>query len=145
LVLPVIAGCTADSKEPVPVSAPNPTGAGRAECQHLVDELPTTVDGLDPRGISPARALARAWGSPPAVLRCGVPTPRGLTAVSRCTDVNGVGWFAAQGANAVVFTTIGRSVNVELTVPNEYRPQADALVDVATAVKRTTRDVRPCV
>jgi hypothetical protein len=78
------------------------------------------------------------------VLRCGVPKPSGLTAVSQCTDVNGVGWFAQQGAKDVVFTTIGRSVNIELTVPNDYRPQADALVDVAAAVKATTTRVRPC-
>ena len=145
IVLILTSGCTADSKEPVSVTAPNPTGPGRAQCQHLVDELPTKVDGLKPRGISPARALARAWGSPPAVLRCGVPQPAGLTAVSQCTEVDGVGWFAQSRAKDVLFTTIGRSVNVELKVPNDYRPQANALVDVAAAVKATTTNVRPCV
>jgi hypothetical protein len=79
------------------------------------------------------------------VLRCGVPPPSGLTAVSQCTEVDGVGWFAQQRAGDIRFTTIGRSVNVELTVPNDYRPQADALVDVAAAIKATTTSVRPCV
>jgi hypothetical protein len=79
------------------------------------------------------------------VLRCGVPAPLGLTAVSQCTEVDGVGWFAQQRAGDIRFTTIGRSVNVELTVPNDYRPQADALVDVTAAIKATTTSVRPCV
>jgi hypothetical protein len=74
-----------------------------------------------------------------------VPPPSGLTAVSQCTEVDGVGWFARQRAGDIRFTTIGRSVNVELTVPNDYRPQADALVDVAAAIKATTTSVRPCV
>jgi hypothetical protein len=42
-------------------------------------------------------------------------------------------------------TSVGRSVYVEVRLPEEYWPPAAAMVDVAPALKRTTRSVRPCV
>jgi hypothetical protein len=44
-----------------------------------------------------------------------------------------------------VFTTIGRAAYVELSVPAEYEPAADALVDVAAVVKAAVPQVQPCV
>lgn len=78
-----------------------------------------------------------AWGEPAIVLRCGVPKPAALTATSRCDEVDGVGWFAEQVPGGYRFTTIGRSVYVEVSVPSDYAPEANALVDLAPAVSRT--------
>jgi hypothetical protein len=79
------------------------------------------------------------------VLRCGVGTPRGFGPTSQCITVNGVDWYADKRRDSYVFTTIGRTVSVELTVPHDYRPEVNALVDVANAIKATTRAVKPCV
>jgi hypothetical protein len=43
------------------------------------------------------------------------------------------------------FTTVGRSAYVEMVVPDAYQPAADALVDVAAAIKGATRATRPCL
>jgi hypothetical protein len=118
---------------------------GPAECRALVRGLPDTVDGQSRRDVQPEQALAAAWGDPPIVLRCGVPAPAALTASSTCAEVNGVGWFAEQRADAYRFTTIGRSANVEVQVPYDYQPAADALVDLAADVRRQVPEVQPCV
>ena len=92
---------------------------------------------------------AAAWGNPAIVLRCGVPRPRGFDEFAVCHETNGVGWFVPeeqiedQGAD-VVMTTIGFEQNVEVRLPAEYRPPAAAMVDVAEAVKRSIRQVKPC-
>jgi len=45
----------------------------------------------------------------------------------------------------VVFTTIGRSPYVEVTVPPEdSRPAVDPLTDVAAAIRKHTRQEHPC-
>jgi hypothetical protein len=118
---------------------------GPAQCRALVRELPDTVDGQTRRDVQPQQALAAAWGDPAIVLRCGVPAPGALTAASSCAEVNGVGWFAEQRADAWRFTTIGRSANVQVQVPYDYQPAADALVDLAADVREQVPEVQPCV
>jgi Protein of unknown function (DUF3515) len=133
------AGC---GTSPVDVGAPT---RGPAECAELLDALPAVVDGQERREVEPADALAAAWGDPVIVLRCGVADPERLTSSSPCAEVNRVGWFAEQREDGYRFTTIGRSSNVQVQVPYEYEPAADALVDVADAVRSTVPEEQPCV
>jgi hypothetical protein len=110
-----------------------------------VAALPEVVADQDRRDVSPDDALAGAWGDPAIVLRCGVPEPPGVRPSSSCFVVNDVGWFAEEQDDVVVFTTIGRSTYVEITVPDDYAPEANALPAVAAAVQQATEDLRPCV
>ena len=135
----LLGGCSPDAVE---VDAPT---RGPAACHALVRALPDTVDGQRRRDVEPPDALAAAWGDPAIVVRCGVPTPAALTASSPCAEVDGVGWFADQRADAYRFTTIGRVSNVQVQVPYDYQPAADALVDLAPAVRRQVPEQRPCV
>ena len=124
------------------------------QCAQLVRRLPGTVDGQEQRAVSPDGALAAAWGDPAIVLRCGVARPSGLRHAS-CFEIDGVGWLATVdgvevGADGpsdgpVTFTTIGLSTYVEVTVPDDYAPQADPLIDLAASISAATRVVRPCV
>ncbi len=147
----ILAGATgvvlfaACGASPVSISAPAPRDGQRVQCRHLLDALPSTVDEQHRRDISPSTAPAAAWGEPAIVLRCGVPRPGGLTAQSACYGVNGVGWYASQRTDGIVFTTVGRAVYVEVTVPHSYNPEADVLTDLSSAVKSSTRELRPCV
>ena len=124
--------------------ATSPSEAARQECAALLAELPDEVAGQDRREVSPADTLARAWGDPAIVLRCGVPKPAELRPDSPCFVVDKVGWLAVEGADDVVFSTVGRSTYVELTVPSDYAPEAGALVAVAPAITSTTTWPRPC-
>ena len=133
------AGC---GTSPVEVTGPT---RGPAECAELLDVLPEVVDGQERREVEPPDALASAWGDPVIVLRCGVADPERLTPSSPCAEVNRVGWFAEQRQDGYRFTTIGRSSNVQVQVPYEYEPAADALVDVADAVRSTVPEEQPCV
>ncbi len=136
------------------MASPQPTGIIAEQCAALIAAVPDRVAGQDQRAVNPDDALAAAWGDPAIVLRCGVGRPAALRRDSACFAVNDVGWFAAQDGRPVtgtrpvegdvVFTTIGRSAYVELTVPDDYEPAADALVDVAEAVTRTTDYPNPC-
>lgn len=117
--------------------------------------MPERVAGQPSRSVQPSDALGAAWGDPAIVLRCGVPKPPALTASSSCFLADGVGWFATQDGHPddglqpvtgeLVFTTVGRTPYVELSVPPDYQPASDALVDLAPAVKATTSQQRPCV
>ena len=112
--------------------------------------LPERVSDQPRRRVDPGDGYAAAWGDPAIELRCGVPRPDGLTAVSPCEHTNGVDWFIpvsqqSGGTSEVIMTTVGRAVNVEVTVPADDFPPATAMVDLAPAVKRTLHEVRPCV
>lgn len=135
-------GCAACGSSSVEVPAPT---RGPAECAALVDALPDTVDGKQRRRVEPADALAAAWGDPAIVLRCGVAEPGALTPSSPCAEVNRVGWFAERVDAGYRFTTIGRSANVQVEVPYDHEPAADALVDIAAAVRDTVPETQPCV
>lgn len=128
---------------PVPVPPPDPSAEERALCATVMDALPDTV--LDQsRRDTEAPELTAAWGNPPISIRCGVDKPKALGPDAQCFEVNHVGWFAEEGVGGMVFTTIGRPVYIEVGVPSEYAPEANALVDVAAAVATVPAE-QPCV
>jgi hypothetical protein len=45
----------------------------------------------------------------------------------------------------ITMTTVGRAQYVEVRLPVDYWPPAAAMVDLAPAIKRTVREVRPCL
>ena len=136
----VILGCSTTLQ----VSSPAPTGAGASVCQDLSEAAPETVAGVPRRDVD-TDGVALAWGSPPVVLRCGVTAAAGLEPTSRCDEVDGVGWYSEDLGDGYRFTTIGREVPVEVTVPDDYAPEGGVLVELADAVKSSNPVRRPCV
>ena len=136
------------------MTAPRPSGAVAGDCSSLVDDAPDSVAGAKVREVSPSDGYAGAWGDPAIVLRCGVPRPAALTRTSQCFVVNGVGWLVTQdgaevdptavAGGTLVFTTIGRSAYVEVTVPDRYSPAADALVDLTPTIKAHVPERQSC-
>lgn len=127
----------------VTMTDPTPPEAVRRQCGAVMAALPATVLDQQRRTVEPG-TLSAAWGSPTVTLQCGVDRPPGLGDASECFEVNGVGWFAEEAQGGYLFTTIGRSAYVEVGVPAEYAPEANALVDVAEAVGKVP-EVRPCI
>ncbi|MBV9293335.1 MAG: DUF3515 domain-containing protein [Frankiales bacterium] len=130
-----IAGCTAGT---VSVTPPRPPGIVREACAHLVDYLPTFLSGHRSRVVQPRSPLVHAWGSPPIVLRCGVPKPKGFDPASpQVAQVNGVQWFQVVGAKAVTWTAIRKTADVELVVPTSYQSQGPFLVVIGRSLTRS--------
>ena len=127
----------------VTMTDPAPSPSVAEQCAAVMDALPDTVLDQPRRTVEPGR-LSTAWGDPTITLRCGVAKPPGLGPESECFEVNGVGWFAEEAQGGYLFTTIGRPAYVEVGVPTDYAPEANALVDVANAVKKLPVD-QPCV
>lgn len=141
----VLAGCGG----PVPVDEPDLTTAEERACSELLAALPDTVDGADRREVEPAGAPAAAWGDPAIVLRCGVDMPAAFDEYATCQETDDVGWFIPEEQMTgspvpVTMTTIGRQVNIEVSLPVEHFPPANAMVDLADAIKQTTRELDPC-
>ena len=115
-------------------------------CAPLVKALPSKVLDAERRKTDPASPLTAAYGDPPIEVTCGVAAPAGMAeAQSQCFEVNGVGWFAKEVTNGVIFTTIGRKVYLEIAVPDKYRPEANALTDVSDAVLAHNKVITPCI
>ena len=118
----------------VPVPQPVPTGAGAYLCAALHGRLPDEVAGHTVTATKPNSQYTSAWGSPPIVLRCGVPTPQALTPTSQLLSVDGVDWLPEQLTHGYLFTTVGREINVEVSVPDAYTPESAALADISPVV-----------
>jgi hypothetical protein len=103
-------------------------------CADLADSLPDTVTDQEGRATEPTSPLTAAWGEPAIVLRCGVPRPGALTRTSQLVTVNGVDWFAEELTEGYVFTTYGRQVYVEVTVPDDYAPEVRPVTELSSAV-----------
>jgi hypothetical protein len=106
-------------------------------CADLADSLPDTVSNQESRATEPESPLTAAWGDPAIVLRCGVPRPDALTRTSQLVSVNGVDWFAEELTEGYVFTTYGRQVFVEVTVPDDYDPEIGPVTELSSAVAET--------
>jgi uncharacterized protein DUF3515 len=135
---------------PLVVRSPHVSGGTARACSALVAALPARVADQERRKVDPAGGYAAAWGDPAIELRCGGPRPRGFDRFSTCQVTNGVAWFIpesqVQGHPVpITMTTVGRAEYVEVRIPRDYFPPATAMVDLAPAVKRTIREVKPCV
>ncbi|SDT32605.1 Protein of unknown function [Microlunatus soli] len=138
-LLVAVGGCAAE------VPAPTPNAATAKTCRSLVSALPQIVDQQRHREVEPASDFTAAWGHPAITLACGVTKPAGMNAASKCWEVNGVGWYAEERDSDIRYTTLGRTALVQVTVPNKYTPQANALVDLAAPIKSQVPVVRTCV
>lgn len=148
--LAAVAGLLAGCGGPVEVAVPDLDAATEATCSALVAALPDRVDDAERTEIEPAGAPAAAWGDPAIVLRCGVPMPEEFDDYSTCQETNDVGWFIPDSqmtgaATEITMTTIGRDVNIEVRLPEEHWPPANAMVDLSAAIKQTTQELDPCV
>jgi hypothetical protein len=134
----------------VEVETPDLDGEAARTCEALLDALPATVDGAERRDVEPPGAPAAAWGDPAIVLRCGVPMPEDFDEFATCHETQGVGWFIPEEqltgrAEDITMTTIGRAVNIEVSLPVENWPPANAMVDLAAAIDETVEETDPCV
>jgi hypothetical protein len=144
----LLAGCASG---PVEVDSPSLQDGPARRCAGLTRALPETVAGQQRRDVDPADAFGAAWGDPPIVLRCGVGRPAGFDPTfGSCQSANGVDWYIPERQITgepvdIAMTTIGRAANVEVRLPAEYFPPAEAMVDLAPAIKATLPSVKPCV
>ncbi len=129
-----VAACSAG----LPVSPPNPPPVGPAAytCSAIHGALPDEVDGHGATATTPKSPLTSAWGQPAIVMRCGVANPAALTPTSQLVTVDGVDWLPEALTQGYLFTTVGREVNVEVSVPDDYSPEADVLVDLSPVLAR---------
>lgn len=135
----MLTGCGAGTVE-VALPRPAPAGSVTEACARLVNYLPARLDGHGSRVVSPRSPLVHAWGSPPIVMRCGVPRPPGFSRSSPlATTVDGVLWFQRPGPNLVRWTAVRREANVELAVPTSYDAQGGFLVELSSPIKQTIR------
>ncbi|KUJ64738.1 hypothetical protein ACZ90_58880 [Streptomyces albus subsp. albus] len=146
LLLAPLVGCSsADDSDGSPSPAvPTPPAKAVGFCRALHRELPRRVDGLARQQTDPVSDFTAAWGDPAVELRCGVPEPEIVTPGSEhytptpdSAEINGVQWLIEDRGDHYRFTTALRKTNVEVTVPKSYVPATDALIDLASTVKKT--------
>jgi hypothetical protein len=110
----------------------------REACAKLVNYLPASLAGHHARVVRPISPLVHAWGSPPIVLRCGVPQPAGYSPASPQTAVvNGVSWFQQIDGSTVTWTAIRHEADVQLIVPTSYEAQGAFLVALGASIAKT--------
>jgi Protein of unknown function (DUF3515) len=131
--------------KPVRVTnVPAPNAADAAACRKLSALLPKTIgDGLKPRTVHPASPLLHAWGTPAAVLRCGVGFPPNYPSAGGAAQIDGVVWLPTQAAGATVYTTVERLPRVSLAIPDHYQVTGDLLVSLSAAINKATAGNKP--
>lgn len=119
---------------PVAVSVPKTASAAMKVCHDLIHALPSTVDGRRQRPVSGAQENAAAWGDPPIVLRCGVPvaSPGG-----QLITLDGVTWNTHSTSDAIRWTSTGRKVTIDISVPAVYTGQGPLVATFSPAIAHT--------
>ena len=132
LLVPVVSGC----QQALHVEPPALSGSTAYVCSTAHSRLPDEVDGHTVTALDPRSPYTAGWGQPTIVWRCGVPTPAELTPTSQTIVVDGVQWFPQKLTDGYLFTTVGRSVNIDVSVPSAYSPEADVLVDLSPSIAK---------
>ncbi|PKH44448.1 DUF3515 domain-containing protein [Nocardioides alpinus] len=145
----MLAACSPDL---VPLEDQDLSGADRAACEALVDDLPDTLAGEPRRSVDPDDALGAAWGDPAYVLTCGVPAPTDYEPTAECNVIKGVGWYVTDDELSdlrVDAAPIALSLTpyVEVQVPSRYRTEGvdRALAELAPALKEHLGEGLSCL
>jgi hypothetical protein len=104
----------------VPVPAPpKPDAATQAACVKVFAKLPVQLGQLAPRRTETDSSFVAAWGNPAVVVRCGVAKPAvyGTAEAAQLIEVNSVLWQPDPQRDRTVYTTVDRSVYIDVTVP----------------------------
>ncbi len=143
---------TACSPGTVSIDGHDLSGADRATCRALVDDLPDTLAGELRRSVDPDDALGAAWGDPAYVLTCGVPQPGDYQPTDECSSIADVGWWVPddqlrdmrQDASAIALSL---TPYVEVQVPARYRADGidRALAELAPVLEEHLAEGRPCL
>nr|WP_258562679.1 DUF3515 domain-containing protein [Nocardioides sp. MAH-18] len=121
------------------------TDAEDRACRDLVAALPASLAGQDSVEVEGDTEHGAAWGDPPIVLTCGVDA-LDISDAPPCTVVDGVGWVVPdEGGDETVFTADGYRPRVQVVVPDDYAPEAEALVALAPLVERYTEVEDRCL
>ncbi|KOX18351.1 hypothetical protein ADL05_07055 [Nocardiopsis sp. NRRL B-16309] len=118
----------------VRMEPPESDGATDEVCAALVADLPDTLLDAERAEITPESEVMAAWGDPPIGLRCGVPRPTALTPDALLEEVDGVAWLPQPTDAPTLFTAVGHTAYVELSVPPSYGAPAAALTTVSALV-----------
>ena len=115
--------------EPLPIA----DDAGRDACEAILAALPEQLSAGRAWAVQPDPGTTAAWGSPPVVLRCGdgLPQPQ---PTDQLLQVQGVTWLVTTLTRGEQYSTVDRSPGVMVTVPDEYRPTAAVLAELALFV-----------
>lgn len=134
----LVAACAGESTGPVPVATASPTSARiDTSCARLDEALPATVLDQAQRPTAPESTTTAAWGDPEIVLTCGVERPAARAPGAQLFEIQGITWFAEELTAGTRFTSEDRIANVRVDVPDDYRPEAEALIDLAPAINAT--------
>ncbi len=126
--------------EPVRVTnVPHPSASDAAACRKLSTLLPATIgDGLKTRTVRPSSPFLHAWGTPAAVLRCGVGYPPNFPSTGGAAQIDGVTWVTTDASDATIYTAIDRRPRVSLAIPSHYQVAGDLLISLSPALKQAT-------
>ncbi len=70
-------------------------------------------------------------------MRCGVPEPEALSATSLLVTVDGIDWLPEDLTGGWRLTSVGRTANVEVTVPTSQGPAPSVAADLSPTITAT--------
>jgi hypothetical protein len=117
--------------QPVATLSPQQTTVCRSVTGALPKEL---VKDVVRRRVAPDDGSTAAFGDPAIVLRCGVGPG---SALDDLYEFDGVQWAMHDTGATRTWTTLGRTVNVQVVVPDHYDDQAELLGALATSLAPT--------
>jgi hypothetical protein len=105
---------------PVPMTAPSLDPADRQACLAFIAKLPLKIRDLAQRHVTQGAEQNAAYGDPAITVACGAPGVGAIDPTSEIYPLSGVCWYAAPTKYYSVWTTLDRSVPVQVTIPSSY-------------------------
>ena len=119
--------------DPVPVAAPSLDPPTAAVCLALVAALPPRLRDRERRQVTAGDGQNAAWGTPPTILRCGVPG-RPVPPDAQLALLDGVCWYSADGT---VWETADRQVPVTVTLAGVTGAPGQWVIELSAPIAAT--------
>jgi hypothetical protein len=135
-----VTGTGAAATSPVDVPAPSLAARPGTVCRALLAKLPDRLGDLARRPVTAGSEQNAAYGDPAVTIACGVPGPTPPDG-AQYLQINGVCWYAEEGADAATWSLQEREVPLVVKVPKAYTAQdlVDLAKPVTDAIAQTTQ------
>ncbi|GAA5182091.1 hypothetical protein GCM10023322_18260 [Rugosimonospora acidiphila] len=132
------------STSPVQMAAPQLADGPATVCRALLSKLPDQIQGKQRRAVTAGPEQNAAYGDPALTLGCGAAQAK-VPLTAEVWALSNVCWYEQDGKSSSTWTTVDRTVPIQVTVPNSYGSPGQLVIEfsapVASSVQALTTGV----
>jgi hypothetical protein len=125
------------SSAPVAMAAPSLASGPATACRALIASLPNQIQNLARRPVTSGTEQNAAYGDPAITLGCANAPEPTVPPTAKVWVLSNVCWYEQQTKDATTWTTVDRTLPIQVVVPSHYDSPGQWVTEFSAPVTST--------